>query len=91
MKVIAIRNSFFNKNNILTELAIHKGSVYHVVNVIFKDRPQYFEDTGRLYPKGVRFFELLEQKGFHVEDMFMELPDDDTIEFEEIKTEMEKI
>ena len=89
MKVIAIRNSFFSEN--LQELAIHKGSIYHVVNTIFKDKPQYFADTGRLYPHGVRFFELLEQRGLHVEDIFMELSDEDITEFEEVITEKEKM
>jgi len=77
MRVIAIRDSYFHDGNKMTgELAIHKGSIYHVINVGFKPGEQYFLDTGSYYPNGVHFYELVEQKGWHVEDMFLELPDD---------------
>jgi hypothetical protein len=77
MKIIAIRNSYFTKDGTLTdEVAIHKGSIYHVTNIHFKPGPQYFIDTGTHYPNGVHFYEVVEQIGFHVVDMFLELPDD---------------
>lgn len=77
MRVIAIRDSYFNDGHKLTRnLAIHKGSIYHVTNIAFKPGPQYFEDTGNYYPNGIHFYELVEQVGWHVEDMFLELPDD---------------
>jgi hypothetical protein len=77
MKIIAIRNSYFTKDITLNdEVAIHKGSIYHVTNIHFKPGPQYFLDTGTHYPNGVHFYEVVEQIGFHVVDMFLELPDD---------------
>ena len=77
MKIIAIRDSYFNDGHKMTdEVAIHKGSIYHVTNIHFKPGPQYFMDTGTHYPNGVHFYEVVEQIGFHVVDMFLELPDD---------------
>ena len=77
MKIIAIRDSYFNDGHKMTdEVAIHKGSIYHVTNMHFKPGPQYFLDTGTHYPNGVHFYEVVEQIGFHVVDMFLELPDD---------------
>ena len=87
MRVIAIRDSYFNDGKTLTDLAIHKGSIYHVANVHHKPGKQYFEDTGSYYPNGVNFYELVEQIGYHVEDMFLELPDD----LFETETETEEI
>jgi hypothetical protein len=87
MRVIAIRDSYFNNGNALTDLAIHKGSIYHVANVHHKPGKQYFQDTGSYYPNGVNFYELVEQIGHHVEDMFLELPDD----LFEIETEIEEV
>jgi hypothetical protein len=77
MRVIAIRDSYFSDGKTLTDLAIHKGSVYHVTETYFKPGKHYFQDTGSYYPNGVGFYRLLEQTGLHVEDMFLELPDDD--------------
>jgi hypothetical protein len=77
MRVIAIRDSYFNDGKTLTDLAIHKGSIYHVVNIHHEPGKRYFQDTGSYYPNGVNFYELVEQIGHHVEDMFLELPDDD--------------
>jgi len=77
MKIIAIRDSYFNDGHKMTdEVAIHKGSIYHVTNIHFKPGSQYFMDTGTHYPNGVHFYEVVEQIGFHVVDMFLELPDD---------------
>ena len=79
MKVIAVRDSYFTNREsreITNDLAIHKGSIYHVVNKIFDPGKFYFIDSGSHYPNGVHFYELLEQTGFHVEDMFLELPED---------------
>ena len=77
MRVIAIRDSYFNDGHKMTdEVAIHKGSIYHVTNMHFKPGPQYFLDTGTHYPNGVHFYEVVEQIGFHVVDMFLELPND---------------
>ena len=77
MRVIAIRDSYFNNGKTTTDIAIHKGSIYHVVNIHHKPGEQYFQDTGSYYPNGVGFYRLLEQIGSHVEDLFLELPDDD--------------
>jgi len=77
MRVIAIRDSYFNDGNKLLGIAIHKGSIYHVANVHHNPGNHYFQDTGSHYPNGVNFYELVEQIGSHVEDMFLELPDDD--------------
>lgn len=76
MKVIAIRDSYFNDGIKLTDKALNKGSIYHVVAKHYKPKPTYFLDTGSFYPNGVTYYELLEQTGFHVEDAFLELPDD---------------
>jgi hypothetical protein len=89
MRVIAIRDSYFNNGNALTDLAIHKGSIYHVANVHHKSGKQYFQDTGSYYPNGVNFYELVEQIGYHVEDMFLELPDD-LFEIETEETQYER-
>jgi hypothetical protein len=88
MRVIAIRDSYFNDGkNLTNNIAIHKGSIYHVVNVHHKPGEQYFLDTGSYYPNGVNFYELVEQIGYHVEDMFLELPDD----IFETETETEEV
>ena len=83
MRVIAIRDSYFNNGKTTTDIAIHKGSIYHVVNIHHKPGEQYFQDTGSYYPNGVNFYELVEQIGHHVEDAFLELPDDDNEELAE--------
>jgi hypothetical protein len=87
MRVIAIRDSYFNDGKTLTDLAIHKGSVYHVTETYFKPGKHYFQDTGSYYPNGVGFYRLLEQIGSHVEDLFLELPDN----LFETETETEEI
>jgi len=76
MRVIAIRDSYFNDGNKLLDLAIHKGSIYHVSNIYHQPGKHIFQDTGSYYPNGVNYYELVEQIGYHVEDMFLELPDD---------------
>jgi hypothetical protein len=91
MRVIAIRNSYFNDGTKLTDLAIHKGSIYHVSNVHFDPKKHYFQDTGSYYPNGVNYYELIEQRGYHVEDMFLPLPDDDFEEgIQEEQIELDK-
>ena len=75
MKVIAIRDSYFNDDTKPTDKAIHKGSIYHVIDKHFKPGDIYFLDTETHYPNGVYCYELLEQKGMHVVDLFLELPD----------------
>jgi hypothetical protein len=87
MRVIAIRDSYFNDGNKLLGIAVHKGSIYHVANVHHNPGNYYFQDTGSHYPNGVNFYELVEQIGHHVEDMFLELPDD----LFETETETEKV
>ena len=77
MRVIAIRDSRFNDGVKQTSIAIHKGSVYHVVNKVFSPKEYRFQDTGNHYPNGVWFYELLEQEGYHVEDIFLEIPKDE--------------
>lgn len=76
MRVIAIRDSYFNDGKTTTDIAIHKGSIYHVANIHHKPGKHIFQDTGSYYPNGVNFYELVEQVGYHIEDMFLELPDD---------------
>ena len=87
MKVIAIRDSYFNDGTKPTDKAIHKGSIYHVIGERFDPRPSYFLDTGSYHPNGVTFYEVLEQGGSHLKDIFLELPDD-LFETEEV-TEQE--
>ena len=87
MRVIAIRDVYFNDGIKITNLAIHKGSIYHVTNVHHKPGKHLFQDTGSYYPNGVNFYELVEQVGFHIEDAFLELTDD----IIETKTETEEI
>lgn len=89
MKVIAIRDSYFGKDGVVYELAIHKGSIYHVVNKMFDPNPYHFLDTNEHYPNGVHFYELLEQRGKHVADLFLELPDELFETEKEIGYEME--
>jgi hypothetical protein len=86
MKVIAIRDSFFNDGTKPTDKAIHKGSIYHVVNKIFDPNPYHFIDTDERYPNGVQFYVLLEQRGKHVGDLFLELPEE---LFENVETKQE--
>jgi len=80
MRVIAIRDSYFNDGTKPTDLAIHKGSIYNVIGKRFFSSPHHFKDTGNYYPNGVYAYELLEQTGMHIEDMFLELHDDDLVE-----------
>lgn len=76
MKVIAIRDCYFNDGDKPTDKAIHKGSIYHVVNKHFIPEDTYFRDTQTYYPNGVYLYELLEQIGRHCEGLFLELPED---------------
>ena len=91
MRVVAIRDSYFNNGVQLTGLAIHKGSMYHVTDVHFQPGPRYFKDTGSFYPNGINFYRLVEQQGWHAEDMFAEVPDDfeEGIQEEQIAIEEE--
>lgn len=77
MRVIAIRDCYFNDGTKPTDQSIHKGSIYHITNKIFVDRPEYFLDTKAYYPNGYWLYELLEQRGKHVSDLFLEIPEDD--------------
>ena len=52
MRVIAIRDCYFNDGTKPTEQSIHKGAIYHVIDKVFIDRPTYFFDSGALYPNG---------------------------------------
>lgn len=81
MRVIAIRDQIFN--DIPGRVALHKGSIYHVINEVFDPKPKQFLDTGNIYPNGCWFYELLEQIGYHCEDAFLELPEDNLIEIKD--------
>ena len=91
MRVIAIRDSYFNDGVKLTDLAVHKGSIYHVTETHFEPGAHLFQDTGSFHPNGVNYYRLLEQKGLHVSDMFLPLPDDfeEGIQEEQIAIEEE--
>lgn len=80
MRVIAIKDCYFNDGTKPTEQSIHKGSIYHVIDKIFVDKPTYFYDSGTLYQNGYWLYELLEQRGKHVSSLFLEIPDDDLVE-----------
>jgi hypothetical protein len=86
MKVIAIRDSYFNDGVKPTHKAIHKGAIYHVTAKHFNPEDVYFYDVGVRYPDGVHLYELLEQIGTHVADMFLELPEE---LFENVETKQE--
>lgn len=85
MRVVAIRDSVFSRTDVK---ALHKGSIYHVVNKVFYPYPMSIGDLGE-YPNGFWLYELLELRGLHHEDYFLELPDDDIIVEEEEKIELE--
>ncbi len=86
MKVIAIRDSYFNDGDKPTHKAIHKGAIYHITAKHFNPENTYFRDADVHYPNGFHLYELLEQKGTHVADMFLELPDE---LFENVETEQQ--
>lgn len=91
MRVIAITDCYFNDGVKLTDQSIHKGSIYHVMETYFEPGARYFLDTGSFHPNGVTYYKLLEQKGAHVSDMFLPLPDDfeEGIQEEQIAIEKE--
>ena len=89
MKVIAIRDSYFNDGAKPTDKAIHKGAIYHVTAKHFNPEDTYFLDAGVRYPNGFHLYELLEQTGAHVADLFLELPNELFETEKEIGYEME--
>lgn len=88
MRVIAIKDSVFTGE--ASGKALHKGSIYHVINKVFYPYPMVIDDLGN-YPNGFWLYELLELIGFHHEDYFLELPDDDIMVEEEIKIKINNL
>lgn len=86
MRVIAIKDSVFTGE--ASGKALHRGSIYHVINKVFYPYPASIADLGE-YPNGFWFYELLELIGYHHEDYFLELPDDDTTVEKEEKVKSE--
>lgn len=86
MRVIAIRNCFFSNHQtkeISNEIAIHKGSIYHVLDKIhYPDLTTFLDEPGYYNPNGTWFYSLLEVRGHHAEFLFLEIPEDVEEDFE---------
>ncbi len=83
MRVIAVRDSLFS-DQITKQIggkAIHKGSVYHVIEKFWSPVERFLDDPDYYSPSGTWFYKLLEIKGSHASPLFVELPEDyDSVE-----------
>lgn len=82
MRVICIENSLCVDEDDLGAIVAHKGSIYHVINVI--------EGVELRKRKPINFalgpwYEFLEAEGLHHHVRFLEIPDDNELIENEIK------
>lgn len=82
MRVICIENSLCVDEQGYGSIRTHKGSIYHVIDVISGEEMR--EKTGINFASG-HWYEFLEVEGKHHHIRFLEIPDETEELFESIK------